>query len=449
MRAPRLTPELGLGLPIVHRGLTRRLWPVCTYPHGIAGVTLCVWIVRASYRYALAMDRSELIRRAASTVPAVVVGAARGALGIVRDLGREGVPVLTMDSSPGAPALASRYSATALYPDPGVSEEDFIRALERVGETLPQRAVLLPTYEDLVDAVSRHKQRLERLYHIPVPPWDRMVRLADKEQQLALAREADVDVPSSAVVHGPDDLAAAGEAVPFPAVLKPSRPHAMLLQSGLKAVGIPRREDLRSTYARFAGVGPLVLQEVVPGRNEDIAIAAGYCDVHGRPLATFTGRKLRQHPRQFGVTRLAESRWHEEVEDLSLRFLRAVGYHGIYDLEFMLDPRDGRYKFIEINARQPLWGPLATAAGLNLPLIAYKDLTGRPPAVPRQRDGVRWSNMWQDGPDSFAEWRRGELSLGEWLSPLAGVRADAWLSVRDPMPILRAFGRRARERVPV
>jgi predicted ATP-grasp superfamily ATP-dependent carboligase len=159
-------------------------------------------------------------------------------------------------------------------------------------------------------------------------------------------------------------------------------------------------------------------------------------------LATFTGRKLRQHPRQFGVTRLAESRWIEEVAHLTRRFLEAIPYHGLYDLEFMLDPRDGRYKFIEINARQPLWVPLATAAGVNLSLIAYRDLLGHPLKAQRQRDGVNWTNLWQDAPDSLAEWRRGELSLAEWLRPLARVRADAWLSLSDPSPVLRALGRR-------
>ena len=392
------------------------------------------------------MEWADLLQRSTTTTPAVVVGGARGALGVVRDLGSEGVPVVAMNHEREAPALDSRYCAPAIYPDPGESEEDFIRALEAVGEALPRRAVLLPTYEGLVDAVSRHKERLERVYHVPVMPWDRMSRLADKEQQLVVAREAGVDVPRSALVTDLDDLREAAEEVPFPAVLKPCTPHAMLDQTGLKAAGVDTREDLEATYARFPEVGTMLLQEVIPARNDAIAIAAGYWDAQSRPVATFTGRKLRQHPRQFGVTRLAESRWLDEVADLALRFLDEISYHGLYDLEFMLDPRDGRYKFIEINARQPLWVPLATAAGVNLSLIAYKDLTGRPITALPQRDGVGWMNLWQDGPDSLAEWRRGELSLREWVRPLARVRADAGLSIRDPPPVLTELGRRAATR---
>jgi predicted ATP-grasp superfamily ATP-dependent carboligase len=269
-----------------------------------------------------------------------------------------------------------------------------------------------------------------------------MRRLADKDQQLTLAREAGVDTPRSALVTSPGDLLGAADEVSFPAVLKPCTPHAMLNQTGLKAAGVESRQDLESVYARFPEVGTMLLQEVIPARNDAIAIAAGYWDAQSRPVATFTGRKLRQHPRQFGVTRLAESR-RLEVADLTLRFLHQISYHGLYDLEFMLDPRDGRYKFIEINARQPLWVPLATAAGVNLSFIAYRDLIGHPITAIPQRDGVGWTNLWQDAPDSFAEWRSGELSLGEWVRPLTNVRADAWLSLSDPAPVLRELGRRA------
>ena len=45
-------------------------------------------------------------------------------------------------------------------------------------------------------------------------------------------------------------------------------------------------------------------------------------------------------------------------------------------MEFKRDARDGRLKFIEINARHGLWAGLATAAGVNLSEIAYRDAAG-------------------------------------------------------------------------
>jgi predicted ATP-grasp superfamily ATP-dependent carboligase len=43
-----------------------------------------------------------------------------------------------------------------------------------------------------------------------------------------------------------------------------------------------------------------------------------------------------------------------ELEILARRFLRAMGYYGLSEIEFMQDDRDGRYKLIEMNPRT--WG---------------------------------------------------------------------------------------------
>ena len=387
------------------------------------------------------MRLNSFLRRCAITAPAVVVGGDDVALGIVRDLGREGVPVLAMGPDRHGPALRSRYSLPWPCADPHYDEERLIEDLEAVGSRLPQRGVVFPAHDDYVVALSRNKARLEKYFTVPVAPWERMKILADKELQMELARQAGIDIPITAVIHGPEDLAAAAAGVPFPAVLKPAVPLAMVRRTGLKAVVVETRDRLDRAYGRLSFCGSLLLQEVVPGGDEEVYISGTYHDAASRPLALFTGRKLRQHPRGFGVTRLGESRWSRELVDLTLKLLAQVCYQGVSDVEFKRDPRDGRFKLMEINARYGFWGPLATASGVNLPYIAYRDAIGRPCLGGRQRDGVRWTDILRDGPDSLRELRRRELSLHDWLTPLAAVRADAYLSVRDPQPGLREIGR--------
>ena len=178
-----------------------------------------------------------------------------------------------------------------------------------------------------------------------------------------------------------------------------------------------------------------MLQELyVPGDDDQILLAGTYHDARSRPLAVFTGRKLRQHPRGFGNTRAGESLWDQKVADLMLRLLAEFQYHGISDVEFKWDARDGSLKLMEINARQGLWATLATAAGVNLTYVAYRDAIGSPVTAPPQRDGVGWVDSIHDVPDSLREVRRHEIRLGDWLASLGGVRADAVLSLRDPAP---------------
>ena len=110
-------------------------------------------------------------------------------------------------------------------------------------------------------------------------------------------------------------------------------------------------------------------------------------------------------------------------------------------VEFKRDERDGRLKFIEVNARAGFWAPLATAAGVNLSYIAYRDAVGRPLCTHRQRDGVRWIDVLRDGPDSLRELWQGELRFCAWMAPLIGVRADAYWSLRDPLPGMQESSR--------
>jgi predicted ATP-grasp superfamily ATP-dependent carboligase len=366
--------------------------------------------------------------------PAVVVSGSEVSLGVVRDLGRERVPVLAMCADQHNPAFRSRYCIARSCADPHYEEMRLIADLEAAAVTLPQRPVLLPCDDDSVLSVSRHKARLERSFFVPVLGWEGMQVLADKEQQIGLARRAGIELPITASLHGPDDLAAAAEAVPFPAVLKSRAPMGLFRRAGFKVVVVEGRKQLERAYDRFASCGPFLLQEIIPGGDEQISIAGGYHVARSRCLALFTGRKLRQHPRGFGVARLCETRWDPEIADLTGRLLAEVGYQGISDVEFKRDPRDGRPKFMEINPRAGFLTSLPTAAGVNLSYIAYRDAVGRPCPTCRQRDGVRWSNLLADGPDSLKEFRRRDLDLREWLAPLLGVRADAYLSLHDPRP---------------
>ncbi len=395
------------------------------------------------------MRTVEFLRRAESTAPVVVLGNDEVALGIVRDLGVKGVPVLVVGPDANGPAFASRYAAARRCTDPHHDEEGFIEDLEAIAPLLPSRAVLFPAHDDFVFAASRYKDRLEGHFDVPVMPWKHMRLVADKEEQLRLAWRAGIDTPATAFIHSGDDLGLAVERVAFPAVMKPLVPMAFVRAKGFKAVRIESSRDLRDTYERLSGFGPVLVQEFVPGDDAELEIAGTYHDARSQCRAIFTGRKLRQHPRNLGVTRLGESRWSAEVAGLTVRLLAEARYRGVSDVEFKFDVRKGRHLLMEINARHGYWTPLARIAGVNLSYVAYQDVIGRPFRSRSQRDGVRWSDLLRDGPDSLKEWRRGDLSLSEWLGPLSGVRVDAYLSLRDPIPgvreTLRLAGRQLRK----
>ena len=203
-----------------------------------------------------------------ATIPAVVAPAFNATgLGIVRDLGRAGVPVIAVDHYPKSIGLTSRYAVPAVSRDPRYDEEGLLQDLERIGAALPQRAVLFPAFDDHVWAFSRHAERLEKYFILPFARWATMQRLADKETQMQAAWAAGVDTPRTFFVHGPDDLEEAAREVPFPALFKPLRHQEMRRRFGVKVVLAETAADLPAAYEKASICGGLMLQEIVPGRR--------------------------------------------------------------------------------------------------------------------------------------------------------------------------------------
>jgi len=377
----------------------------------------------------------RLIELARTTPPAVVLQSSyANGLGVIRDLGREGVPVVAADPNRRALGFVSRYAAGVVVPDPADDEEEFVAGLEALGRELPRRAVLFPTHDEYVWAVSRHAERLQPLFRVPFSSWETMHRVADKEEQLRAAWRAGVDTPATQFVRDAADLEEVASRTAFPAIFKPVASLAFKRRFGRPVLVIPTRDELLEVYRRVDDCGPLMLQEIVPGGDDELYTVGSYLDAASRPLAIFTGRKLRQHPRTFGTCRFAESVWLPELAEAAVRLLTELRFHGVSQVEFKRDHRDGRYKLMEVNARHWLWHALATRCGVNLSLAAYRDAVGEPSVSPLQSDDARWILSLKDTADSLLEIRRGELTAKSWLGSLGGTRIDGVLALDDPVP---------------
>jgi len=135
-----------------------------------------------------------------------------------------------------------------------------------------------------------------------------------------------------------------------------------------------------------------MVQELVPGGDDTLYTVGSYVARDGSPLGVFSGRKLRQTPPGIGTCRVGEAVWAQVAVDAALRLLAGFGYFGLSQVEFKRDPRDGKFKLMEINPRLWQWHGLAAACGVDLPRIAYADLVGeKPTKVTMNGEGKRWA----------------------------------------------------------
>ena len=108
-----------------------------------------------------------------------------------------------------------------------------------------------------------------------------------------------------------------------------------------------------------------MVQELIPGGDDELYTVGSYIAADGAVLGLFSGRKLRQSPPGVGTCRVGEAVWVQDNVDAAVRLLRAFEFHGVSQVEFKRDPRDGRYKLMEINPRLWLWHGLAAALGVD------------------------------------------------------------------------------------
>ena len=149
----------------------------------------------------------------------------------------------------------------------------------------------------------------------------------------------------------------------------------------------------------------------------------------------FSGHKLRQYPHAGGSCLAGVSAWRDDLAEAALRLLQELRFHGVSQVEFKRDPRDGRFCLMEVNARHWKWHGLAAACGVNLSLAAYRDAIGEPFVAPRQTDGVKWIVANKDVPLALLEIAKRQRSAG-WSTcgSLRGTRIDGLHSLRDPLP---------------
>src|SRR5450631_3659874 len=97
-----------------------------------------------------------------------------GGLGVIRSLGRMGVPVYGVHEGPLAPAANSRYLRGRYFWQPGTADSGRIRAgLLALADRIGQPAVLLPTDDAGAIFLAEHGSDLRSAFLFPDPPAGR------------------------------------------------------------------------------------------------------------------------------------------------------------------------------------------------------------------------------------------------------------------------------------
>ncbi len=369
-----------------------------------------------------------------------------GGVGVIRTLGRFGVPVYAITEDRLTPAAVSRYCKNP-FVWPTTGREDPRRLAEgllAIGRRLDRRAVVVPTDEEAAVLIAEHADELSECFLFPHVPPGLPRKLASKQGLYELCRAHSVPAPASAFPATAGELAAFAGRATFPVVAKnreawvrrsaPVVPGTMVLHSA---------EELMALAGGWGEAPSVILQDYIPEEHAEDWIVHLYSDADANCVVTFTGLKVRSWPPRAGMTACAYVVPNPGLAETAERFCKQIGFRGIADLDWRLDRRDGQYKLVDFNPRVGAQFRLfETAAGVDVVRALYLDLTGSPVPAGRQRDGRRMIVENIDLPARLA-YRRSAYS-----TPARPARATstelAWLALDDPLPSLAMSARVAK-----
>ncbi|MDQ3709197.1 MAG: hypothetical protein M3387_07835 [Actinomycetota bacterium] len=359
----------------------------------------------------------------------VISGGITG-LAVMRSLGRAGVPVVALHHDPNDFAHRSRWvNEDIAVPHPEHAERAFIERMIELAESFAG-ALLIPTSDEAVKALARHKEGLQHHYVVACTGWTVAERFIDKKHTYAVANHLGVPAPRTLVPHSIDDLDAAREALEFPCLVKPRESHRYFEVFRRKMVKVHTLDDMRRAYLEAENAGlDVLLQEFIPG---DDAAGVNYnAYIHeDEPLAACTAQKVRLSPPETGAPRVLVSRHVPEVATAARTILNGLGVNGFSCTEFKRDARDGVYKLMEINGRLNFSSALSTRCGVDFPTIVYEHLMEeKRPVAGSWRTGVYWINGLSDIVHSARHRRRERYSPRSLLRPY--FRPHVWATL-DP-----------------
>jgi len=251
--------------------------------------------------------------------------------------------------------------------------EEYLRALQSV---ILKHGVqfVLPCIEGEVELLAERHGDIEVLgARVLLPDHRTVAGATDKFCATQAALKCGLPCPATILIPRgatPDQRLAAVKGFlaqcPPPWIVKPVRGH------GMKNVETLLSVDVAMEYVK-AVAHDVLLQEKIPGPVGSMHLVGLVYDSVGRVARRFSSRSIRTLYPGGGPATGGVSLVNETLVANTETLINSIGtWRGPANVEWMLDPRDGQFKFIEINPRLWGYGYLAVGAGTNFPVTTVE-----------------------------------------------------------------------------
>ena len=361
-----------------------------------------------------------------------------GDMDLVRPLGIAGISC-AVAAQPGAPPRFSRYTSAVIdWANPWEDADALVQNLLDFGRAQSEPPVLYYESDGDLLLVSRYRKELGEVFRFILPEPTLVEDLVDKGRFQELANRLRLPVPAARRLHPNNAFEVEELDLRYPIVIKPLTRRPELWRAVApegKALRINGAAELIRLWPKLAAAGVEVMaQQLIDGPETRIESYHVYVDREGEIVGEFTGRKIRTYPLEFGESTALVTTNAADVLSLGRELVDRIGLRGVAKFDFKR-AADGTLLLLEVNPRFNLWHHLGALAGVNLPALVFRDLTGQPRwSATVARADLTWCRVWQDVQAARAL----RLPLRTWLAWVLRCDAKRLLAWDDPKPFVFA-----------
>lgn len=304
----------------------------------------------------------------------IVLGGHVQGLGILRILGREGVPGIVIENTRANLARQSKYCKGFFH----VEDEALLNFLIEFGrEKIYFKWILFPTNDFHVKLLSKNKQELEKNFIVSTDSWETVRLFYNKRSTYKLA--SSLNIPIASTYYPDNEIALNNLRIEYPCIIKPAVMYDFYRKAKRKVFVCHNLSELKASYRKALQIIPsdeIIVQEIIKGPSKN-QFSAAFLFLNSRTYISLTACRMRQHPIDFGnATTYAETVDIPILKEYGEKILKTANYNGICEVEFKLDERDQQYKLLEVNPRTWKWHSIANKSGTPFLIEYYKYLTG-------------------------------------------------------------------------
>ncbi len=274
----------------------------------------------------------------------------------------------------------------------GLERDDvFVDALVEVGRRYGVEAgkklVVLGCGDWYVRMLVEHRAELQPYFLIPYIDLELLDRIVLKDKFYGILDELGIPYPRTVVYDCRTRELPDIDHLGWPIVAKPASSalyHYALFPGKKKVFILHSRAELDQmldNLARSSYDYTFLIQEFIPGDDTNMRVLTCYSDRSGAVRFGSVGHTLLEEhvPSAIGNPCAIISTVEDQLVHQATRFLEHIGYTGFSNFDIKYDPRDGSFRFFEINVRLGRSNYYVTGAGHNVAEWIVRDLVHEEP----------------------------------------------------------------------